>query len=306
MKKNIALFSLVSFIIGCSTVTSNQPANSDMVDVKLKFKAQANGQDIECGKTYESIGTTKSKVSITDFRLYVHNVRLVDDKGVETKLNLDQDKKWQDGNVSLLDFENKSGECTSGTEETHKEITGKIAKGNYKAVKFTVGVPFEKNHQDVTKADSPLNLTSMFWVWNSGYKFMRLDLKTTGVPQGYFLHLGSTGCMVDTSKTMSIKHEEMDGMAGMDMPAQPNVPSMCKNPNRPEVVLNDFNYEKNNIVLDVASLFANSNVDTNQENSPSGCMSSPDDADCKTVFNNLGLDFGDSKATSQKLFVVEK
>lgn len=303
MKKNIALFSLVSFIIGCSTTNTNQPANSDMIPVKLNFKAQANGQDIECGKTYENIGTSKSKVSITDFRLYIHNVRLVDDKGVETKLNLDQDKKWQDGNVSLLDFENKSGECTSGTEETHKEITGKIAKGNYKGLKFSVGVPFEKNHQDVTKADSPLNLTSMFWVWNSGYKFMRLDLKTTGLPQGYFFHLGSTACMVDTSKTMTTKHEEM---AGMDMSANPSIPSMCKNPNRPEVVLNEFNYEKNNVVLDLDTLFSTSNVDSNQENSPSGCMSTPDDPDCKAIFNTLGLDFGDSKGTDQKFFRVEK
>ncbi|MFN8672677.1 MAG: metallo-mystery pair system four-Cys motif protein [Candidatus Sericytochromatia bacterium] len=305
MIKKIAIFSLAAFMLGCNT-PNNSNNNSEKIDLKIKFKAKANGQDVECGKTYENIGTTKSKVNITDFRFYIHDVKLVDEKGKETKLDLTQDKKWQDGNVALLDFENKSGDCSSGTTEINKEISGSIAKGLYKGIKFTVGVPFDKNHQDVTKANSPLNLTSMFWVWNSGYKFMRLDLKTTGLPQGYFLHLGSTGCMVDTAKTMSIKHEGEDH-AATSMSANANVPpSMCKNPNRPEISLTDFNYEKDSITLDLDALFSNSNVDTNQDKSPSGCMSTPDDQDCKTIFNNLGLDFGDSKTSGQKLFKVEK
>ncbi len=140
----------------------------------------------------------------------------------------------------------------------------------------------------------------MFWVWNSGYKFIRLDLKTTGLPQGYFLHLGSTACMSDMSSGMHVKHEvEVDSNATTP-------PSMCKNPNRPEITLTNFNFEKDNIVLDVDSLLSDSNVDTNQDKTPAGCMSGTDDQDCKAVFNNLGLDFETAKSNGQKFFRVNK
>lgn len=296
--KKIILLALSTAFMGCNTTST--PASSEMSSVNIKFKAQMNGQDVDCGKTYENIGTTKSKVSLTDFRLYLSNVRLIDDKDKEVKLTLNQDKKWQTGDLALLDFENKTSDCSSGTADINKEIVGKIPKGTYKAIKFNVGVPFDKNHQDPTKAESPLNLTSMFWVWNSGYKFIRLDLKTTGLPQGYFLHLGSTACMSDMSSGMHVKHEvEVDSNATTP-------PSMCKNPNRPEITLTNFNFEKDNIVLDVDSLLADSNVDTNQDKTPAGCMSGTDDQDCKAVFNNLGLDFETAKSNGQKFFRVNK
>ena len=73
---------------------------------------------------------------------------------------------------------------------------------------------------------------------------------------------------------------------------------------RAEITLNDFDLQKNTVLIDLASLLNDSDVDKNQENSPSGCMSAPDDGDCKAIFNNLGLDFGDSKASRQKFFKV--
>ena len=91
--KKIILLALSTAFMGCNT-TSTQ-ASSEMSSVNIKFKAQMNAQDVDCGKTYENIGTTKSKVSLTDFRLYLSNVRLIDDKDKEVKLTLNQDKKWQ-------------------------------------------------------------------------------------------------------------------------------------------------------------------------------------------------------------------
>ena len=66
--------------------------------------------------------------------------------------------------------------------------------GNYTGVRFEVGLPFDKNHAEVTLQPSPLNLSRMFWNWNAGYKFMRLDIRSTGQPRGWLVHLGSTGC----------------------------------------------------------------------------------------------------------------
>jgi uncharacterized repeat protein (TIGR04052 family) len=298
--KKIALFLLTNSLLlsACGAPTSTTNSNDNM-NVKLKFKALANNQEIECGKSYENIGTSKSKVSIADFRLYISNVSLVDDKGQSVSLKLDQDKKWQNGNVALVDFENKSGDCSSGTTDINKEIKGTIAKGNYKTLKFTLGIPFEQNHQDATKAESPFNITSMFWTWNSGYKFARIDLKTGTEAKDYYIHLGSTGCM---SSEMTVKHDA--GHEHGDSGATDKAPTMCKNPNRPEITLNNFDIEKNTVVADLSGLL--DTTDLNQVTH--GCMLNPDAEGCKNItgiMNNFGLKFADIESKGQKFFRVE-
>jgi uncharacterized repeat protein (TIGR04052 family) len=291
-------------VVSCSNQQVNTPNTANTMPINIKFKAMADNTEIECGKEYSNIGTTKSKIKFTDFRMYISNVKLIDSKGKEVDLKLEQDKKWQNGNLSLLDFENKEGDCSTGTAETHKEITGTINKDTYKGLKFTLGVPFEQNHQDVNKAESPLNLTSMFWVWNSGYKFARIDMKTTGIQQGYFIHLGSTGCM---DMPMSVKHEgaEDEHTSGSSPTSANMPPKSCMNPNRAEIVLSEFNPESNKVIIDVSKLLENSNVDTNQDKTPSGCMSSPDDKDCEPILNNLGIKFNASESKGQTTFRME-
>lgn len=304
--KHIAQVISIMLITSCSSQTVvNTPTSETTMPVKIKFKAMADNTEIECGKEYSNIGTSKSKVKFTDFRMYISGIKLIDSKGKEVDLQIDQDKKWQNGNLSLIDFENKTGDCSTGTSETHTEITGTINKDSYKGLKFTLGVPFEQNHQDVNKAESPLNLTSMFWVWNSGYKFARIDLKTTGIPQGYFVHLGSTGC---SDMPMSVKHEDHE--EDSHTVAMPNSnmntpPKSCMNPNRPEILLSDFNHETNKVIIDISKLLEDSNVDTNQDKTASGCMSAPDDKDCEPILNNLGLKFNDSESKGQKVFRME-
>ena len=160
-------------------------------EVALRFKPVVGDKPFTCGQSYEGIGSTNSKITPTDFRFYVHNVRLIDAAGKETAVALEQDGKWQVDNLALLDFENGSGPCANGPADTNEVVKGKAPAGKYVGVKFAVGVPFERNHADPAKAPSPLNLTQLFWVWNSGYKFARIEMQTTGLPQGWMLHLGS-------------------------------------------------------------------------------------------------------------------
>lgn len=298
MKKALSALLLPLIIVSACSTPNNV---SEETSVKIKFKALANNQPIECGKTYENIGTSKSKVSITDFRFYVHKITLVDDKGKDVEVKLTQDKKWQNGETALLDFENKSGDCSTGNIDLNTEIIGSVPKGNYKDLKFTLGIPFNKNHQDPTKADSPFNLTSMFWTWNAGYKFTRIDLKTTGLPQGYFIHIGSTGCM----SGMETKHEGVVDTHGDMTSDKEKIPTMCKNPNRSEIVLKNFDANKNFVVADLSNLLNDSDVDKNTDKTSSGCMSAPDDPDCKPIINNLGIKFGESESKGQNFFRVE-
>ncbi|MEK7723151.1 MAG: MbnP family copper-binding protein, partial [Acidobacteriota bacterium] len=155
--------------------------------------------------------------------------------------------------------------------------------GKYIGLKFNIGVPEEVNHLDPTLQPSPLNITRMMWSWQMGYKFARIDTKTTGRPNGYVLHLGSTKCETDS--------------AGK---------TRCGTENRPEVSFEKFDFTKDAVKVDLKSLFAGANVDINQPQTSAGCMSFEGDSDCLPIFKNLGLSFEGSAVVKQTFMRVEK
>ncbi|HRH46768.1 MAG TPA: metallo-mystery pair system four-Cys motif protein [Pyrinomonadaceae bacterium] len=274
---------LIVFIL---TICSVFVINAQTQPVAINFQAVVGDKLFDCKETYEGIGTTKSKMTVSDFKFYVEDVRLIDKKDKETAVSLTNDGKFQSEKVALLDFENGEGNCTNGTKELNTTILGTVPKGKYTGVKFVIGVPEEMNHLDPTLQSSPLNLTRMMWSWQIGYKFARIDTKTTGRPNGYVLHLGSTNCETD-----------------------PNGKTNCKYSNRPEFSFAKFDLMKDVIKVDLKALFAGSNVDINQEKTSAGCMSFPGDGDCTGIFKSLGLNFeaeGNQLSGKQTFMRAEK
>ena len=250
--------------------------------VTVRFAAMVGAEPLACGKSYRNVGVTKSTITPRDFRFYVHNVRLVDAAGRETALDLAQDEKWQLDNVALLDFENATGSCGNGTPEIHTAVAGSVPPGReYRGLRFTLGVPFEKNHTDLTRMPPPLNLTALAWVWNAGRKFARLDFSSTGAPRGWAIHLGSTGCTPDDSKV--------------------TVPTSCSAPNRVEVEFADFDPARDVVVADLGALLQDSDVDAVSK-MMSGCMSGPTTPACGPLFRNFGLPFPGQETRPQTFF----
>ncbi len=256
-------------------------------DIEINFAAAVGSESFTCGGIYEEMGTTGTTLRLADFRFYVSNVRLLTPAGDEVALDLEQDGLWQRDDLALLDFETGSPGCPVGNEPMNTSVRGTAPAGVYTGVRFDMGIPFDMNHGDAERAESPLNLTSMFWNWNGGYKFIRVD-GFAGPVDGaisYNLHLGSTGC---------------NGGAPPIPPSEE-----CVNPNRPEITLNGFNPDTNVIVADLAAVLADADLEHNQMETAPGCQSQPFDMDCVTVFPKLGLAFGETPAEPQKLFRVE-
>lgn len=252
--------------------------------VTINFQGVVGDRVFDCKEIYEGIGSTNSTMTITDFRFYVQNIRLVDAKGKEVAVALTNDGKFQTEKVAMLDFESGEGNCTGGTQELNTSIRGNVPKGKYKGIKFLIGVPEELNHFDPTLQPSPLNISKMMWSWQMGYKFARIDTKTTGRPNGFVLHLGSTKCETAAETKQTI----------------------CGSANRPEFAFEKFNFKKNVVKVDLKTLFAGANVDVNQPQTASGCMSFEGDSDCLPIFKNLGLSFEGSAVQKQIFMRVEK
>ena len=232
-------------------------------EIAIEFQGMVGDQTFACGTQYQDIGRSHDSIIPADFRLYVHNIRLIDAQGREVPVALTQDQFWQLEDLALLDFEDKVPPCNLGTVQTNSTVRGTVPPGTYDGIRFSLGVPFRLDHGDASVAPPPLTLTAMFWNWNAGYKFLRIDeaLDTVRV------HLGSTGCVAITPTTVS----------------------HCDRPNVGEVYLPRFDPATDIIAVDMKALFADSDLQVNQQDTPPGCMSTPDDNDCAPIMQNLGV-----------------
>ncbi len=222
--------------------------------VTLTVQARVGATPFACGQTYAPGDWTP-----TDLRLFVHDVRLLTAGGEEVPLALDDDATWQDGRVALLDFEDGTGACANGTEETRTTITGRAPAGKtYTGVALRVGVPFAANHANPALAAGPLAYTSMHWSWQGGYKFLRMGARRGD--EAWKMHLGSTGCQ-----------GTIGAITG------------CDRPNRPEVMVRGVVPDRDTLVLDVGRVLEGVALKA------PGCMAAPGDPDCERVMANLGL-----------------
>lgn len=251
--------------------------------MEIAFEPRVGAEAFSCKQPFAGLGTTGATARFLDFRLYVHDVRLMTGE-VSTPLALDQDGVWQLEDLALLDFEDKSGTCGNGTEDTNTQLHGVAPAGVYDGLRFKVGVPFALNHADVTTAQSPLNLSGLFWNWQGGYKFMRVDTEVEGRAGPFNFHLGSTLCDGD--------------------PTTGGV-TQCDYPNVIEVSLTGFDPREKAVVIDYAALVADVDLSTDSGMAP-GCMSSPRDNECVSTFATLGLDIetGRQDPAAQRVFSV--
>ncbi|WP_026193671.1 MbnP family copper-binding protein [Teredinibacter turnerae] len=120
-------------------------------------------------------------------------------------------------------------------QATQQVVSGQLSAGggDYRGLRFTVGVPEALNHANPLTAAFPLNDSGMFWSWQQGYKFLRID--ATGSNK-WALHVGSTGCQSPSA---------------IRPPASP-----CTQSNRVTITLPDYNPASDQIAVDIRALAA--------------------------------------------------
>lgn len=276
--KHLVAATSLAILTACSAPSEDAPAQ--LMDVEIPFSAIVGDKAFSCDATFEGLGRADSTFTPKDFRLYVHNIQLVQDNGEVTPVDLTVDDVWQTKDVVLLDFEDKTGTCANGTAETNTVIRGKVPKATYEGLKFTLGVPFELNHANQAVASSPLNISGLWWSWQAGYKFAKID-GGSETEESLLFHLGSTGC-------------EM-GDGGMTV-------TSCAQPNRVDIALDAYT-EGDTVTFDLAKLFDGAHLDSD-EGGAKGCMSGAGDPDCAPLFSNLGIPHSGNTST-QKVFGIK-
>ena len=239
MRSLLALM-VASVLAGCGP--GDQP-------VSVTFTAVAHDKPINCAAGPDGM-------TLGDLRFYVSEVALIAADGHAVPLALDAAPPWQSADVALIDLEDGTGACDSGSPAMHASLSGRVPAGNYTGLQFIVGVPFAQNHADPALAQTPLDQTAMHWHWQAGYKFLRAGLRRGDDLS--WLHLGSTGC---------------EGRIGAI--------TGCAKPNRMTVKLARFDATRDAVAIDVATLFDDAPAE--------GCQSEPDNQACPPILRHLGL-----------------
>ena len=233
-----------------------------------------------------------SQVSLKDARFYVYDVKLINTDGTKTAFSLSSDGVYQNSytangnsyNVGLLDFADGTSNCSSGafgtsvTSTTNTKLIGGPVVGLFSGIEFTVGVPEDLNHQDDTTLAAPLNSAGMYWSWNGGYKFMKLEL-LNGSSSPNAWHIGSSSC----------------------------TNSVCTYYNRATITVTKssgtFNPSTDTVALDLQALMNGTDTTT----TALSCMAGPQSTDTKC--GTIGVNMGVTKATglssgSQTAFTI--
>lgn len=258
---------------------SNEPSVSqeDHVSLTLRFEARVGELPFSCGQQLDALGTSGVEAEPMDLRLYVHDVRLLRDGGEPAPFSFEADGVWQSDTVALLDFEDASGRCSEGTEETNTLLRGRAPPGDYTGVVFRIGVPTAQNHLDLSTAAPPLNVPDLYWSWQGGYKYLKAELYTEGHHDGYLLHLGAQGC--GGSPASGVFDCVAENLAEITLKGDISAP----------------------VTLGVVALFAGVDLAAQpdmQTDLVPGCMSGLGDPECAPLLAAFGLPSGEQKVFS--------
>ena len=207
---------------------------------------------------------------IKQLQLYISDVELQDDNGVWTTWQM-KITPLQNDNVALVG--EHCSESSSGDWQV--EFSQPIDIKQYENIRFSLGVPFDKNHLNPLRQQSPLNYSSMFWVWQTGHKFLRLEMSSEN--SNWLFHLGSTGC---------------SAASALRSPSKP-----CLYPNlvKVKVKVNIPVAQALDITLDLSKLFQDITL-----SEQTMCQSGHNNKTCQQLFKNLGQ----VKGAQQTVFTI--
>ncbi len=172
------------FFVSCQKAKENNPAPyspNDKGVVKFEFDAVVGTKNLQLNtSTYKNQLGEEFTVSIFDY--YISNIKLKNAKG--EVYTVPQDScyflvKESDRNSQFFTIRN-------------------VPAGDYVEATFTVGVDSLRNTMDVSMRTGALDVAhGMYWSWNSGYIFVKLEGTSTKVPaeknNKFRYHIGGFG-----------------------------------------------------------------------------------------------------------------
>lgn len=172
----VTMLSLI-FIAGCKEdsdpVSPAPDTHEELHDIAIRFYPKFGSSALTLNKKYLNAGG--DSVQFTVLKFYLSEMSLIDTTGKYVAMS----------GLALVDFST----MTNG----YVEVKTKGPDGTYRGLAFSVGVPTTENHKDAATQAAPLGPNAgMYWAWNPGYIFHKVEGKADSVttPIDFSYHIG--------------------------------------------------------------------------------------------------------------------
>lgn len=198
MKRISIVYLAALLLFGSCKKESTTPdfSATDKGSIEIEFDNVAGGEDLvlNTGVYNNAAGET---YNITKFNYYISNIILKNEDGTAYAVP-------QDDSYFLVQEDD---------EATHVVELEDVPAGNYTGITFTVGVDSAKCAAPVDERTGVLDPAAggadMYWGWNSGYIFLKMEGTSTASAMGdFYYHIGGFGGYSSTTinniKTISL------------------------------------------------------------------------------------------------------
>jgi hypothetical protein len=187
MKKLFFLILITSFFACKKDDTTSPTTTAQTGSLILKFDNRVGIEELVLGTNYYKNAAGDS-FKLSMLKYYVSNMVFTKDDGSKVVVPTDD-------SYFLVDEEDATSQSVKFNN---------MPLGSYTGVNFTIGVDSARCTADLSKRTGVLDpakgATGMYWAWNSGYIFMKLEgtspsvLRVQGQPNGEFMfHIGGFG-----------------------------------------------------------------------------------------------------------------
>lgn len=169
---------LLSFLGGSAfTGCDSADSPSGPATVRLDVEALVGDDAFQAGDTFTVDGRA---ATLDAARLYLSDLTLLHEDGREIVLTADAPVTVRARNEGGEDVQHSITEryiLVRAEDGRTVAALGEVPSGSYTGLRFTLGVNGLDNRIDITDlpAGHPLGDTGMYWDWNVGYIFLRLD-----------------------------------------------------------------------------------------------------------------------------------
>lgn len=184
--KNYLILSFISLILISCSKSDDQPVANN---ITLHFKNTFKNTAIVLGDASSSAATINTSASgqvhhFSELKYVISNIRLIKVDGSEVPYHIN-------------DLDKGATVINHSKPQTLDYVLSNIPAGEYKQIKFGLGVKKELNTLDQVKfpnfyAEAGANDTKMMWEWGTGYRFTKLEGFYGTDNKVMSIHTGST------------------------------------------------------------------------------------------------------------------
>lgn len=187
--KNLNLFLLLAFVSLGLFSCDNDDATPASNNITLAFNNTFKNTTIVLGDSLSTTATTNTSVQnqihhFSELKYVISNIRLIKADGTEFPYNVN-------------DLDKGATVINQAKSASLNYVLSNIPSGEYKQIKFGLGVKTELNTLDQARfpvfyAAAGANDTEMMWEWGTGYRFTKIEgfYDTSNLTMS--VHTGST------------------------------------------------------------------------------------------------------------------